>query len=382
MMTSKRWHSWLAPLLIGATLSASLPAALVQTGNVTPNVSTWSSNTTAYVGQTSAGSVAINGGSFVTSFTGYLGYHSGSTGTATVTGAGSTWINSTALYVGYDGNGTLTTEAGGHVVVQTLFASLSDLHGDGTIAAKGAVLDADLVFDATHGTSQSLAFGSGGTLNLTTVGGGDLGAGYKGLGSLIFSQGVNVSSRSGYLGYNSGSTGTATVTGAGSKWTNSNDLYVSNGTLAIEAGGQVNSFDGNVGYYSGSTGTATVTGTGSTWTNSSVLDVGGSGKGTLTIEAGGQVSDSSGYLASSSGSTGMATATVTGPGSKWTNSSNLGVGNLGTGTLTIEAGGQVSNNSGFLGSSSGSTGTATVTGASSKWTNSSNLSVGISGSFC
>ena len=37
--------------------------------------------------------------------------------------------------------------------------------------------------------------------------------------------GGQVSNTTGYLGYNSGSSGTATVTGDGSKWTNSGSLY-------------------------------------------------------------------------------------------------------------------------------------------------------------
>ena len=106
-----------------------------------------------------------------------------------------------------------------------------------------------------------------------------------------------------------------------------------NGTLNIEAGGQVSSNYGYLGLYSGSTGTATVTGTGSTWTNGGRLYVGTSGSGTLNVEAGGQVSNTDGYLGYNSGSTG--TATVTGTGSTWTNSGDLYVGYSGSGTLTV-----------------------------------------------
>ena len=69
------------------------------------------------------------------------------------------------------------------------------------------------------------------------------------------------------------------MTGAGSTWTNSGDLYVGcsgSGTLNIEAGGQVSNFYGYLGYNSGSTGTVTVTGTGSMWTNSGTLYLGDS----------------------------------------------------------------------------------------------------------
>ena len=75
----------------------------------------------------------------------------------------------------------------------------------------------------------------------------------------------------GYIGCTSGSTGTVTVDGTGSTWTNSGDLYVGyygNGTLNITGGGAVSNTNGYIGYNSGSTGTVTVDGTGSKWTNS------------------------------------------------------------------------------------------------------------------
>ena len=65
----------------------------------------------------------------------------------------------------------------------------------------------------------------------------------------------------------------------------------------------------------------TITGAGSRWTNSFSLYVGEYGSGTLTVAEGGVVSDTYGYLGTSSGSTGA--ATITGAGSRWTNSSYL-----------------------------------------------------------
>ena len=85
-----------------------------------------------------------------------------------------------------------------------------------------------------------------------------------------------------------------TVDGTGSTWTNSGSLYVGNcgnGTLNITGGGAVSNTNGYIGYNSGSTGTVTVAGTGSTWTNSGDLDVGNYGSGTLNITGGGAVSN-------------------------------------------------------------------------------------------
>jgi T5SS/PEP-CTERM-associated repeat protein len=350
------------------------------TATVTGNGSKWT-NSSLYVGYSGSGTLNIEAGGEVSSTAAYLGYNSKSTtGTVTVTGANSRW-NNVSLFVGYFGTGTLTVANGGTVSAQTLYASLSDLYGDGTISAQGTVLDNDLFFDSKHGTTQTLSFGTGGKLNLTVATAGDLGAGHKGTGTLRVADGVAVASHDGVLGKVSGSSGTATVTGAGSKWTNSGQLYVGDagsGALIIEKGGQVSNTNGYLGYDWYSTGTATVTGTGSKWVNSSNLYVGDDGSGTMKIEAGGEVSDKTAYVGGGIGTT--STATVTGAGSKWTNSAALYVGGGGNGTLRIEDGGQVSSTYGYIGYYAGRTGTATVTGTGSIWTNSGSLTVGSQGS--
>jgi hypothetical protein len=88
---------------------------------------------------------------------------------------------------------------GGHVQAGTLYASISDLHGDGTIAATNGVLDADLKFNAANPTQAVVGFGSGGTLTVT-AGVGLFGVGYKGSGSLSISEGVTISTSTGQLG--------------------------------------------------------------------------------------------------------------------------------------------------------------------------------------
>ncbi|WP_244558527.1 autotransporter domain-containing protein [Tardiphaga sp. OK246] len=111
------------------------------------------------------------------------------------------------------------------------------------------------------------------------------------------------------------------------------------------------------------TGTTTVNGAGSSWTNSGNLSVGNSRAGTLTIENGGAVSNVIGWIGVNAGSTG--TVTVDGAGSSWTNSGTLFVGNSGTGTLTIANGGTVSTASGMqIAALAGSTGTLNIGAAS------------------
>jgi len=205
--------------------------------------------------------------------------------------------------------------------------------------------------------------------------------GVSGTGALTIQTGGTVSNTLGIIGDNAGSSGTVTVDGAGSTWTNSSDFYVGHvgsGTLTIRNGGAVSNVYGFLGRYSGGTGTVTVDGAGSTWTNSADLNVGASGSGTLTIRNGGAVSNGYGFVGSDPGSTGV--VTVDGVGSTWTNSADLYVGDFGTGTLTIRNGGAVSNGFGFISADPGSTGVVTVDGAGSTWTNSADLYVGATGS--
>jgi len=325
---------------------------------VTGSGSKWTVLGGLNVGLYGPGALRVEAGGEVYSENGYVGW--GARSTATVTGTGSKWTNAGNLYVGYvayqiveggvgqiitNGTGTLTVDNGGAVSTDTLFASLTDLYGNGTIAARGGVLDANLVFDAAHGLRQTIGFGEGGTLNLHIYGRGVLGVGYRGVGTLSITDGRSVSSLSGYLGYSHDSRGTATVTGTGSKWT-SGDLYVGyagTGAITVQGGAEVSTLRAYVPYASRSQCTAVVTGPGSKWT-SEHLYVGYGGTGVLTVQAGAEVSTigaSLGYWRNSRG-----TAIVTGAGSKWINSGDLSLGFWGYyegsyGTLNIENQGMV-----------------------------------------
>jgi fibronectin-binding autotransporter adhesin len=444
--SANAWLLGTAALILALVSAPSLPAATVITGDVTPALP-WTSTTDPRIGDTGAGALIVDGGSqlnsdssrlavsagstgtatitgvgskwinssslnvgafgsgairveaggLVSNTSGSLGNAAGSTGTATVTGVGSTWTNSSALSVGFFGTGALTVEDGGHVSAATLYASLENLHGNGTIAATtGAILDADLQFNAAHPAQAELEFGTGGTLTVTAAGG-NLGAGYKALGSLTISEGVVVSSSSGYLGYSLGSTGAATITGVGSTWTNSSALYVGHngaGTLRVEDGGHVTATTlfASLGDLHGD-GTIATTGAildadlqfnaAHPTQNVFAFDAGGAltvtagggglgagykGLGSLTISEGVAISSSRNYLGYHAGSVG--TATIIGPASEWDAGTAIYIGYSGSGDLRAEAGGQLTTDSGsYLGYNPGSTGTATVTGADSKWTN-------------
>jgi len=343
---------WFEPANWSAGLPTDSTDAVVDTGGTAQVGAEGAEAKDLRVGDAHTGTLTVEAGGRVASKYGYLGYYSGSEGTATVTGAGSAWTNSGDLKVGYAGTGTLNVEAGGRVASE--YVTVGEI-GTGTLHVKagGQVSNFDSSlgrwFDS-QGTARVTGAGSAWTIS------GGLGVGDYGTGRLIVEAGGRVSSGSGCLGYLrtfgvGPEQGMATVTGAGSVWTISGRLYVgyrSTGTLIVEDGGRVSSTEGYLSYTSDGQGTARVTGAGSAWTNSGDLYVSRYGIGMLTVEAGGKV----------------------------LNSGDLYVGRCGTGTINVESGGQMSNGNGYLGYENSARGTATVTGAGSAWTNYGDLYVG------
>jgi T5SS/PEP-CTERM-associated repeat protein/autotransporter-associated beta strand protein len=197
---------------------------------------------------------------------------------------------------------------------------------------------------------------------------GGLTVGYEGTGTLNVNGG-RVTNPDGYLGYNAGSVGTATVSSG--TWANSGDLtvgYEATGTLNV-TGGKVTNASGFIGYNVKSVGTATVSS--GTWANSGGLAVGNSGTGTLEVTGGTVTNDAIGYIGHYAD--GHGTATVS--SGTWANG-NLAVGNYGTGILNV-TGGSVTNTNGYIGRFADSDGTATV--SSGTWASSGNLTVGDEG---
>jgi T5SS/PEP-CTERM-associated repeat protein len=103
--------------------------------------STWTSNGLS-ICNSGNGTLNITNGGKVSTFYGYLGCNSGSTGTATVDGIGSTWTNSSSsLYIGKSGNGTLNITNGGKV---RLFLLSWHYSGSGTATSGRHRIDMDL----------------------------------------------------------------------------------------------------------------------------------------------------------------------------------------------------------------------------------------------
>jgi T5SS/PEP-CTERM-associated repeat protein len=328
------------------------------------------------VAYTANGTLTIDGGSWLDGSYPYVGYHYGCTGTATVTGTGSYWTNLADLYVGEYGTGILNIQAGGHVIgmIQAVFnvCCVGDsVTGTGTVTVTGAgsswLTNSDLTvgndgrgtvniqaggsvdtsmkykvgpppegpYPVSCSTILGRSSGSAGTVTVNGAGSkfstGGLTVGMQGIGVLNIQAGGQVTVPSLYIGH-----GVATVTGPGS-YGSIGSVDVDNGALIISGGGCVSGlgFGSLLGYNSGSTGTATVAGAGSLWSNSG-LTVGSRGKGVLNIQAGGKVATSN------LSRIGNGMATVTGAGSSWTSSGQLAVGNSSAiGKLTVADRGQI-----------------------------------------
>lgn len=404
----------------GAISIGNLPTS-TGTATVTGAGSQWnsSSTSTAYVGQngtgaltisnggavssgviiignnaTSVGTVRVEGGGTLTTATGNatLGTAAGANGQATITGAGSTWnITKGTLQIGYSGTGQVTIADQGSVIVgaNVYVTSGSSLR----VESKGSLTSlTGNIGSITASPGTAVVTGAGTTW--TSTGALSVGSiGSTGTGTLTISDQAEVKAGSTSISTSSSATGILTVTGNGSKLTNTAGLTVgkvgtgtltltdkgaasatgvvigsdngSIGTLKIEQGGTLTGTSGGIANSATATGSATVTGVDSKWTSSGALTIGSSGKGTLTVSdkgavsaggitvgksnlssgtvdvlSGGTLSGTTGMIGEGAGSTGA--VTISGTDSKWTNSSTLIVGNYGTGKLTVSNNGQVS----------------------------------------
>lgn len=349
----------------------------------------WNVSGNLTVGNNTTGELTVqNGGTVDVTGNASIAWNSGSTGTVTVDGSGSNVNADGVLTVGVGGVGVLDVTSGASVTVGGEAIIGDDLSSSGsritldsgsTMTVAGDLVIASIGDDAlTVGggahldtTSDTLVGVSGGASGEITVTGAgslwtsagwlDLGFGPYGEGTLTISDGGTVSGNVAAIGYAAGSQAAATVTGAGSSWTNSDTLFVGNegsGTLVISDGGAVNDIAAIVGAGPDAVGAATVTGPGSTWVNTGYFAVGASGDGTLTIKDSGTVTDKHGMIGLNDGSSGA--VTVMGRGSSWRTDMELIVGYRGSGSLTIADGADVSADTLYLADLAGSEGTLNV----------------------
>ena len=332
---------------------------------VTDSGSRWDNSSYLIVGRQGEGSLDIRNGAVVTNAAGYIGYHAGGIGSATVSGTGSQWThNADYLLVGRAGQGTLLVENGGVVDSIAGYIGVYDgSNGDVTVTGAGSQWNNTAAFYVSR----------------------DGGA----AGTLTISDGGSVTCRDGYIGQNAGSSGTVTVTGSGSSFVATTwMLAVGNagtGVLNINDGAEVITEDiyVDLNQNAGSSGTINFdNGT----LNSSVLyadfgDLAGAG----TIYTNGLVSNTSITFNSTTG----LTATIAGIGADgnvdiYLDASTevpyaMGAGYDGVGSLTITDGVVLTSWEGDLGFRANSNGTATVSGNGTAWMVENEFDVGREG---
>jgi len=265
-------------------------------------------------------------------------------------------------------SGTVTISGNGSTLTATGKTYIGN-SGNGTLTITNqgeATAGSNVVLGNSGGSSGTATIsGSGSKLNA----GGNITVGNNGAGTLTVSDGGEVGSDANVTIGNFVS-GTATISGRGSKLTAGANLTVGNledATLTVLAGGEAKAVNAvNIGLNNGSTSTVTISGTGSKLTAGVATNVGAGGAGTLTVTNGGYA-DTGGTFIVGKDSTGSGTVTISGAGSKVKNGFATYFGKNGQGTLTISDGGQFDGSEVvFIGQGAGSVGTVTVTGAGSK----------------
>ena len=381
------------------------------TGTVEIDGGTWTESDYVHVASYGTCTFSITNGGVFNNNWAAVGRYSGSDATITVTGAGSEWNTSTKLYIGRDGAASMTIGSGGLVTSGGGARIGYDGSSDGEIVVDGGTLQnsADYIMIGTLGSS---------TGSLEVKNGGQV-----------------VNAVRGILGYDESASGTATVTGAGSQWSNY-DLRVGQnaaGELTVSNGGTVYALNHiHIGQSSYGSGTVTVTGSGSSMETDGRIMVGNSGVGVLNINDSATVTaldtyvdedqsgTSSGTINFSNGALNTNTlfadvnSDLTGTGTvnanglvanvalTFSNPSDLtdtlavgvggnvtlnldagaaipyamGAGYNGTGSLTLSNGVELTSNDGQIAYQSTATGTATVTGSGTIWNLEDDLVVG------
>ncbi len=308
----------------------SAHAAITTSGSIDPvwdSNDPWNISGTLTIGLTADGTLTISGGSRVVDVNGLIAGAAGTTASVLVTDVNSLWRNSGVVTIGSHGSGLLTISNGASATA-TGGALIGYSFSDGV----GSVVVTD---------PNSLWQVSGGSGLL--IGG-------AGQGALTISDGGSVESGKATLGSPTAGGAVVTVDGNDSTWTLTGVLAVGNdsvakyGDLLIQNGGHVTGTSAYVGWKSGSSGTATVTGPNAVWTNSGALYVGGDTRdnhadGVLDINSPGLVKAQSATIWSQ----GVLKGTGTLEASTVTNHGTIRPGNsIGTlnikGALTMEAG--------------------------------------------
>ena len=351
-------------------------------------------------------SLIVTNGAQVLGYYAYLGRNPSSYNSVLVTGPGSSFSVNCYIFTGNQGHDNTFTLANGAAVSDkfcyisyvagssnnavlitgtnsswqnsySVFVGFDGVDGNLTIsngATMGVTQDGVLGQDSTSSNNRALVTGKGSVWSCSR----NLYVGYVGpANNLVIGNGGWVINDYGLLGTQPGSdSNSVTVTGSGSVWTNYDDVYVGYSSVAnsltITNGGRVINNYGLIGYAaSSSSNQVLVTGTNSLWTNSSYVYVGNDGLGnSLVISNGGRVTDDVGLIGQDTNSFNNQVL-VTGAGSVWSNTTAVFVGYYGpSNNLVISSGGLVADGWGLIGEADSTSSDNTVwVGPGGVWRN-------------
>jgi outer membrane autotransporter protein len=322
-------------------------------------------------------------GTFSHAITGTGSVYKAGTGNLTLTGT-SSYDSTTTVSAG------ALTVSGASGAVTTSKLNVSGASG-ATLALQGG---GKLTTTGTSNDSVWVGYNSGysGTVTVSGDGsrltsGGDLKLGLAGSGSMAVSDGGAVSVV-GTLFLAQGalaSAGSLTVAGDGSSVSVGGGLLIGatgSGAMTVSDGGAVSvaGYLSMGAYNSTASGFLTITGDGSSVTAGTGATVGSGGTGSLTVSDGGQFLVTNGGVGAGAGGNTHGDIVITGAGSLM-QASFVQIGYVSTvaSTMTVSAGGGVETQLGMIGVLAGGAGTVTVTGAGSRWTNSADFYFGAGG---
>ncbi|WP_170145894.1 autotransporter domain-containing protein [Rhodoplanes elegans] len=336
---------------------------------------------------TNASLAIVNAGGLITAGWDNIGKAVGATATVTVTGTGSTWTASSGILVGVEGTGRIDVSGGAMVTSSALHL--------GRLATGSGTVTVDASTWITNG-SVSVGYEGTGSMTLSNRATASFGAFQIGMysgasGTLQIESGATLTtSGASHVGNQANTTGTATITGAGSQWTSNGLLYLGlsgTGSLTVANGGTFSTVGMDIGRNTGAVGTLRIE-SGGSLTSTGVATVGYQGRGTVTVTGAGSSATfdalSLGYngtgslavtdgatvtaktLSAAEGTGGRADITVSGAGSRFTTTEGASVGNTAAGTpgtIAVQGGGTFATGYGLYlyGGSS-----VTVTGAGSQ----------------
>lgn len=354
-----------ALVAFGAFQSHPAFAGDLDVGQLTPGQTYDVTGTESYAnfyvgnGTNEIGTVNVLGGALLNTGIGdsILGNSSGSSGTVTISGSGSKWTatgsSDGVTLIGNSGSGTLEVTNGGTAEVDRIWSAMES------------------------GSSSTFTVeGSGSSLHT-----GDLLLGYSGTANATISNGALLETNGTSIGgwnYADDATGSGslTVTGAGTTWTENGGVDVGRGGNGSESGTLTIS-DGatatNVGGLYGQAGaTVSITGKGTSLTIGDKTDVYTTswfsfGGGDITLSDGAYLYSDGGYIGGNG--TDQTTMTISGPGTTWDTTQRIyiagdtGGDGAGYGTVTVSDGASISSATIGVGMDVDSIGKLTLTGA-------------------